>query len=82
MTKGFKQVHGLDYDEVFSPVCREDIFRVLVALSAHFGVELEHLDFKTAFLNGILEETVFMSQPDQFIDPEEKEKVCLLQRAI
>ena len=82
VAKGFKQIHGLDYDEVFSPVCRKDTFRILVALSATLGVDLEHLDFKAAFLNGILEEKVYMCQPDNFVKSGEERKVCLLKRSI
>jgi hypothetical protein len=50
------QREGVDFDEVFAPVARLDSVRVLVAVAAHLGWQLHHLDVKSAFLNGELEE--------------------------
>lgn len=54
VVKGYAQRRGIDYDEVFAPVARLDTVRLLIALAAHKGWEMHHLDVKSAFLNGEL----------------------------
>ena len=66
VAKGFTQKEGIDYNETFSPVSTKDSFRVVMALVAHFDMELHQMDVKTAFLNGDLNETIFMAQPEGF----------------
>lgn len=66
VAQGFTQQRGTDYDETFSPVVRMESFRVLVALSVQFGSKLHHVDITTAFLNGDLEQEVYMKQPQGF----------------
>ena len=58
---------GIDYIETFSPVSKKDSFRIVMALVAHFDLELQQMDVKTAFLNGDLHENVYMAQPEGFI---------------
>jgi hypothetical protein len=82
VAKGYKQIHGVDYDETFSPVAMLKSIRILLAIAAHYDYEIWQMDVKTAFLNGILEEEVFMTQPEGFIDSNNAEKVCKLQRSI
>ena len=67
--KGFKQIHGIDYDETFSPVTMVKSIRILLAIVAYFDYEIWKMDVKTAFLYGSLEEDVYMIQPEGFIDP-------------
>ena len=62
VARGFDQKYGLDYDETFCPVVRLESLRSLIALSTQRGLELHHVDVHTAFLNGTLEEEVFMKQ--------------------
>ena len=82
VAKGFTQREGIDYDETFAPVIRFSSLRLLLALSVQLDLNITHLDVKTAFLNGELKETVFMKQPEGFVEKGSEGKVCLLKRAI
>jgi hypothetical protein len=77
VAKGFTQEWGVSYDETFSPVVRNSSIRVLLALAAELDLDIDYLDVKTAFLNGDLEEEVYMCQPEGFKKGEEQ-KVCLV----
>ena len=66
MAKDFTQREGIDYNENFSHVSSKDSFRIIMALVAHFNLELHQMDVKTAFLNGDLYENVYMDQPEGF----------------
>ncbi|GJX48932.1 retrovirus-related pol polyprotein from transposon TNT 1-94 [Tanacetum coccineum] len=73
VAKGYTQKNGVDYNETFSPVLKKDSLRIILALVAHFDPELHQMDVKTTFLNGNLEEEVYMEQPEGFsIDGKEK----------
>jgi hypothetical protein len=61
VAKGYTQREGINYNETFSPVSCKDSFRIVMALVAHYDLELHQMDVKTAFLNGDLEETVYMA---------------------
>ena len=67
VAKGFTQREGIDYNDTFSPVSSKDSFRIVMALVAHFDLELHQMDVKTAFLNGDLDEDVYMAQPEGFV---------------
>ena len=56
--------------------------RILLAIAAFFDYEIWQIDVKTAFLNGNIEEELYMVQPEGFIDPKDANKVCKLQRSI
>ncbi|GJV20865.1 retrovirus-related pol polyprotein from transposon TNT 1-94 [Tanacetum coccineum] len=64
---GYTQKKGIDYNETFSPVSRKDSLRIVMALVAHYDVELHQMDVKTAFLNSDLHEDVYMTQPEGFM---------------
>ena len=63
VAKGFWQVQGVFYDETFSPVAMLKSVRILLAIATYFDYEIWQMDVKTAFLNGNLEENVYMIQP-------------------
>jgi hypothetical protein len=66
VAKGYVQKQGIDFEEVFAPMARLDTVRLILAIAANKGWQVHHLDVKTAFLNGELEEEVYVSQPDGF----------------
>ncbi|KAK9020300.1 hypothetical protein V6N11_054789 [Hibiscus sabdariffa] len=82
VAKGFRQIHGVDYDETFSPVAMIKSIRILLVVAAFHDYEIWQMDVKTAFLNGKLEEDVYVTQPEGFVTPENAGKVCKLQRSI
>ncbi|CAL8993086.1 unnamed protein product, partial [Prunus brigantina] len=82
VAKGFTQQEGVDYNETFSPVSTKDSLRVIMALVAHFDLDLHQMDVQTAFLNGNLIEEIYMKQPDGFIQKGEEDLVCRLQKSI
>ena len=82
VVKGYAQQHGIDYDEVFAPVARLDSVRLLIALAAHEGWEVHHMDVKSAFLNGDLCEEVYVQQPDGFVVTGREHKVLRLKKAL
>ena len=82
VAQGFNQQQGADYDETFCPVVRMESFRALVALSTQHNLKLHHVDVSTAFLNGVLEEEVYMRQPEGYTNPEEEHLVCKLSKSI
>ncbi|KAK8655978.1 hypothetical protein V6N13_108540 [Hibiscus sabdariffa] len=82
VAKGYRQIHGIDYDETFSPVAMFKSIRILLAIAAFHDYEIWQMDVKTAFLNGKVEEDVYMTQPEGFVTQENAGKVCKLQRSI
>jgi hypothetical protein len=82
VAKGYVQKHGIDFDEVFAPVARLDTVRLLLALGAQEGWEIHHMDVKSAFLNGELEEVVYVAQPTGFVAKGEEQKVLRLHKAL
>ena len=60
VTKFFTQKEDIDYKETFFPVSSKDSFRIIMALVAHFNLELHHMDVKMTFLNGDINETIYM----------------------
>lgn len=82
VAQGYTQQYGTDYDETFCPVVRQESLRVLLALSVQHGLKLHQVDVTTAFLNGALEEEVFMRQPEGFEIKGKKHLVCKLKKSI
>ena len=67
VVKGYKQKHGVDYDEVYATIARMDTIRLLISLATHMKWKIYQLDVKSAFLNGYLEEKAFIEQPSGFM---------------
>jgi len=82
VAKGFIGIKGIDYVETFSLVVRIAFIHLLLALVAHLDLELFQMDMKTAFLNGSLEEVIYMDQPIDFVSKRQEDKVCCLKRSI
>ena len=60
VSKGYSQVHGIDYNETFAPVAKMDSIRLDLAIAASKQWEVHHMDVKCAFLNGDLTEEIYM----------------------
>ena len=82
VAKGYVQKYGIDYDEVFALVARIETVRVILALAGSNGWGVHHLDVKSAFLNGRLEEEVYVTQPGGFEKKCERNKVYKLSKAL
>ena len=82
VARGFQQQDGVDFLETFAPVVRWETIRVLIAIAVHLNWPLHQLDVLTAFLNGILQEDVYMHQPHGFVKPGEEHLVCKLHKAL
>ena len=82
VAKGFSQIEGLDYEEIFSPVVRFETIRTILALAALEKWSIESLDVKSAFLYGKLDEEIYMEQPSGFIIKGKEHLVLRLLRAI
>jgi hypothetical protein len=82
VAKGYLQRAGIDFDEVFAPVAHLESVRVMLALAAHEYWEVHHMDVKSAFLNGMLKEEVYVQQPSGFIIADTEHKVLRLHKAL
>jgi hypothetical protein len=82
VAKGYVQRHGVDFDEVIAPVARMESVRVILILAAHLNWSVHHMDVKSAFLNGDLEEEVYVCQPPGFVKKGEEQKVLRLHKAL
>ena len=82
VAKGYKQQYGVDYDEVFAPVARMETIRLLISLAAQMKWRIFQLDVKSAFLNGYLEEDVYVEQPMGFVIEGQEGKVLKLNKAL
>lgn len=80
VVKGFSQKQGIDYDKTFSPVVRLSTVRAILGLAAHENYVLQQFDVSTAFLNGTVQEEIFMAQPDGYQDG--TNRVCKLKRSL
>ena len=82
VAKGFEQREGNDYEEIFSPVARIEIVRLIIVLVAQRQWKIHQMDVKSAFLNGPLDEEVYVKQLLSFIQSGKEEKVYKLIKAL
>ncbi|KAJ9564484.1 hypothetical protein OSB04_000450 [Centaurea solstitialis] len=82
VAKGYRQQEGIDYNETFAPVARIEAIRMFLAYAAHKDFTVYQMDVKTAFLNGVLKEEVYVSQPKGFVDPDHPDHVYILDKAL
>ena len=80
--KGYRQQEGLDYFDTYSPVTRINFIRMILAIAVLRNLEVHQMDVKTAFLNGDLEEEIYMEQPEGFIVLGQEKKVCKLVKSL
>ena len=82
VAKGYSQEEGIDYDETYAPVARLEAIRMFLAFAAHSNFKVYQMDVKIAFLNGELEEKVYVDQPSGFEDSEFSDFVYFLFKAL
>ncbi|CAL9021631.1 unnamed protein product [Prunus brigantina] len=82
VAQGYTQVEGLDFDETFAPVARLESVRLLLAIACHLRIKLYQMDVKSAFLNGVLQEEVYVEQPAGFKDHFYPDHVYRLKKAL
>nr|GEV68447.1 integrase, catalytic region, zinc finger, CCHC-type, peptidase aspartic, catalytic [Tanacetum cinerariifolium] len=80
LARGDREEEGINYEESFAPVARLDAIRIFLAFAAHMNMIVYQMDVKMAFLNGILREEVYVSQPDGFVDQDNPTHVYNLRR--
>jgi hypothetical protein len=80
VTKGFQQVHGIDYDDTFAPVRKMESIRLALAIAETKGWEVHEMDMKNSFLHGDLSEEIYMEQPKGFM--QDSYFVCRLKKSL
>ena len=79
---GYTQEEGIDYEDIFLPVVRITLVHLILAIVTYMDLELYQIDVRTSFLNGELNEEIYMDQPLRFETKQQKRKVCKLNRSI
>ena len=82
VAQGYTQVEEVDFDETFAPVARLESIRILLAIASHLNFKLYQMDIKSVFLNGMLQEEVYVEQPKGFVDPHRPDDVYKLKKAL
>ena len=81
VAKGYNKKEGID-EETFSPIAMLKSIRILLSIATHYDYEISQMDVKTAFLNGNLEEEIYMMQPKGFIAKNQEHMACKFKRSI
>ncbi|GJV94553.1 retrovirus-related pol polyprotein from transposon TNT 1-94 [Tanacetum coccineum] len=82
VAREYRQEEGINFEESFTPVARLEAVQIFLAFVAHMNMIVYQMDVKTAFLNGILHEEVYVSQPDGFVDLDNPNHVYRLKKAL
>ncbi|KAI3672694.1 hypothetical protein L6452_38791 [Arctium lappa] len=82
VAKGYNQQEGIDYDEIYTPMARIEAIRIFLAYATHKNIKVYQMNVKSAFLNGVLYEEVYVSQPEGFLDPKFPDHVYVLDKAL
>ena len=82
MVKGYSQIKGIDYAEIFSPVVKLTSIQILLSVVASKNLHLEQMDVKIMFLHGDLHKEIYMQQPEGFVVPGKEHMVCKLTRSL
>nr|GFB44629.1 retrovirus-related Pol polyprotein from transposon TNT 1-94 [Tanacetum cinerariifolium] len=82
VARGYHQEEGIDFEESFALVARLEAVRIFLLFAAHMNMIVYQIDVKTDFLNCILREEVYVSQPDGFVDPNNSNHVYRLKKAL
>nr|GEY28217.1 retrovirus-related Pol polyprotein from transposon TNT 1-94 [Tanacetum cinerariifolium] len=80
--KGYKQKHGIDYEEVFASVAYLETIRMIIAIASQHKWKIHQMDVKSKFLNGLLEEEVYVEQPEGYVAKGQEGKVLRLKKAL
>nr|GEW57059.1 copia protein [Tanacetum cinerariifolium] len=82
VARGYRQEKGIDFEESFAPVARLDAIQIFLAFAAHMNMIVYQMDVEITFLNNILREEVYISQPDGFMDKDNPNHVYKLMKAL
>ena len=82
VARGYSQVAGIDYGEIFSPIAKMTSIHFLLSIAVAYDLEVEQMDVKTAFLHGDLEEEIYMTQPEHFVVKGKSHLVCKLKKSL
>jgi hypothetical protein len=82
VAQGYNQVEGLDFGETSAPIARLEAIRILLAFAASKGFKLYQMDVKSDFLNGVIQEEVYVRQPPGFESPKYPDRVYKLSKAL
>ena len=82
VAKGYAKQEDIDFEETFAPTYQMITIRLVTRMAAHFGLKVYQLDIKTTFLNGELQEEVYVTQPASFVKPSQDHQVCCLNKAL
>eukprot|EP01018_Ginkgo_biloba_P037661 Gb_24335 [translate_table: standard] len=82
VAKGYSQVEGIDFNEIFSPIVKITSIRFILAVATAFDLKIEQMDVKTAFLHGDLEGKIYMSHPEGFEVKGNENLVCRLKKSL
>jgi hypothetical protein len=80
VVKGYSQVEGIDYGEIFSPIAKMKSIRFFISIFVAYDLEAEKVDVETTFLHGNLEEDIYMTQPEHYVVKGKINLVCKLKK--